>query len=150
VLGLYARERGLLRLEDAVRKMTSLNAAKIGLRDRGWLRSDSFADVTIFDEQRITDRATYDEPFQYAEGVEWVIVNGQVVIEKGAHTGVRSGRALRHESRMAKAQGAAASDGSPVKREKPGQLNAGHAGEGPAWHAPPGSLYFTGENRISR
>src|SRR5437016_12140899 len=58
VLGVYAGERGLLRLEDAVRKMTSLNAAKIGLRDRGLLPAESFADIAIFDEQRIIDRAT--------------------------------------------------------------------------------------------
>jgi N-acyl-D-aspartate/D-glutamate deacylase len=97
VLGVYARERGLLRLEDAVRKMTSLNAAKIGLRDRGFLRAGSFADMVIFDEKRISDRATYEEPFQYPEGIEYVVVNGQVVIDKGAHTGARPGRALRHE-----------------------------------------------------
>jgi len=98
VLGVYARERGLLRLEDAVRKMSSLNAAKIGLRDRGLLRVDSCADITLFDEKRVIDRATYDEPFQYSEGIEYVIVNGQVVLDKGIHTGARSRRALRHES----------------------------------------------------
>jgi N-acyl-D-aspartate/D-glutamate deacylase len=98
VLGVYARERGLLRLEDAVRKMSSLNAAKIGLRDRGWLRTDSFADITIFDEKRVLDHATYDQPFQYNEGIEYVIVNGQVVLDRGTHTGARPGRALRHKS----------------------------------------------------
>jgi N-acyl-D-aspartate/D-glutamate deacylase len=98
VLGVYGRERGLLRLEDAVRKMSSLNAAKIGLRDRGLLRVDSYADITLFDEKRVIDRATYDEPFQYSEGIEYVVVNGQVVLDKGTHTGARSGRALRHES----------------------------------------------------
>src|SRR2546428_917016 len=60
VLGEYGRERGLLRLEDAVRKMTSLNAAKIGLPDRGLLRAETFADITILDEQRVIDHATYD------------------------------------------------------------------------------------------
>ena len=108
MLGVYTRERGLLRLEDAVRKMTSLNAAKIGLRDRGLLRAGSFADIAIFDEKRVLDRATYEEPFQYSEGIEYVIVNGQVVIDKRAHTGARSGRALRHESVAAgPAQGSA-------------------------------------------
>src|SRR5213079_1824850 len=58
VLGVYARERGLLRLEDAVRKMTSLNASKLGIRDRGWLQAGWFADITVFDESRIIDRAT--------------------------------------------------------------------------------------------
>src|SRR5881296_109468 len=81
VLGVYVRERGLLRLEDAVRKMTSLNAAKIGLRDRGMLQAGLFADITVFDESRIIDRSTYAEPFQYSEGVEYVIVNGQVVLD---------------------------------------------------------------------
>ena len=97
VLGVYVRERGLLRLEEAVRKMTSLNAAKLGLRDRGLVREGCFADLTLFDPERVIDRSTYAEPFQYGDGIEYVIVNGQVVMEKGRHTGARSGRALRHE-----------------------------------------------------
>ena len=96
VVGVYVRERGLLRLEDAVRKMTSLNAAKIGIRDRGLLQAGLFADITIFDEKRVSDRSTYEEPFQYSEGVEYVIVNGRIVIDQGKHTGTRPGRALRH------------------------------------------------------
>jgi N-acyl-D-aspartate/D-glutamate deacylase len=96
ILGVYVRERGLLRLEDAVRKMTSLNAAKLGLRDRGILRPGAYADVTLFDPQRILDRATYANPFQYSEGIVHVIVNGQSVIENGEHTGALPGRALRH------------------------------------------------------
>jgi len=96
VLGVYVRERGLLRLEDAIRKMTSLNAAKIGIGDRGLVRPGLFADLTIFDENRVIDHSTYDEPFQYSEGVEYVIVNGQVVLDRGRHTGARPGRALRH------------------------------------------------------
>jgi N-acyl-D-aspartate/D-glutamate deacylase len=97
VLGVYARERGLLRLEDAVRKMTSLNAAKIGIRDRGLLREGFFADITIFDPERVVDRATYEEPFQYNDGIPYVIVNGTVVIDRKAHTGARPGRAVRHK-----------------------------------------------------
>ncbi len=95
LFGVYVRERGLLSLEEAVRKMTSLNAAKLGLRDRGILRPGAFADIAVFDPERAIDRATYVEPFQYAEGIEWVIVNGTVVLEKGMHTGARPGRALR-------------------------------------------------------
>jgi N-acyl-D-amino-acid deacylase len=106
VLGVYVRERALLRLEDAVRKMTSLNASKIGIRDRGLLNPGLFADITIFDANRILDRSTYSEPFQYSEGIEYVIVNGQLVMEKGKHTTARPGRALRH--RAAKQGGAAA------------------------------------------
>ncbi|MEO8428805.1 MAG: amidohydrolase family protein, partial [Verrucomicrobiota bacterium] len=98
VLGVYVRERGLLRLEDAVRKMTSLNAAKIGLRDRGLLQPGRFADITIFDPNRVIDRGTYTDPFQYSDGIEYVIVNGKLVLDKGTHTGAHSGRALRHQS----------------------------------------------------
>ena len=63
ILGVYVRQRKLLRLEDAVRKMTSLNAAKLGLRDRGLLRTGHYADLTLFDPQRVTDRATYTNAF---------------------------------------------------------------------------------------
>jgi N-acyl-D-aspartate/D-glutamate deacylase len=86
-----------LRLEDAVRKMTSLNAAKIGIVDRSLLRPGQFADVTIFDGQRVIDKATYEKPFAYPEGIEYVIVNGKLVLEKGKHTGVRAGKGLRHQ-----------------------------------------------------
>jgi N-acyl-D-aspartate/D-glutamate deacylase len=96
VLGVYVREQGLLALEDAIRKMTSLNAAKIGITDRGILRPGLFADITVFDAEEVLDRATYTKPFQYNEGIEYVIVNGQIVLERDTHTGARPGRALRH------------------------------------------------------
>jgi N-acyl-D-aspartate/D-glutamate deacylase len=96
ILGLYVRDRGLLRLEDAIRKMTSLNAAKIGLKNRGLLHVGDFADVTIFDPETICDKSTYLAPFQYSEGIDSVIVNGQVVLERGKHTEAFPGRALRH------------------------------------------------------
>jgi N-acyl-D-aspartate/D-glutamate deacylase len=95
VLGVYVRKIGLLRLEDAVRKMTSQNAAKLGLTDRGILRPGCYADITIFDADRVIDRATYAEPFQYSEGIEFVLVNGTLVLDRGKHTGARPGRALR-------------------------------------------------------
>jgi N-acyl-D-amino-acid deacylase len=95
VLGVYVRDRHLLTLEDAVRKMTSLNASKLGLRDRGLLRAGASADVTVFDPARVGDRATYEEPFRYGEGVEYVVVNGRVVLDRGSPTGDRPGRALR-------------------------------------------------------
>lgn len=95
VLGVYVREKNLLTLEDAVRKMTSLNAAKLGIKDRGVLREGAFADVTIFDEAKVIDKSTYTDPFHYNEGIEYVIVNGQVTLEKGKHTGAMGGRALR-------------------------------------------------------
>jgi N-acyl-D-aspartate/D-glutamate deacylase len=98
VLGVYVRQKGLLRLEDAVRKMTSQNAAKLGLHDRGLLRPGNYADITVFDPDKVIDRATYTQPFQYGEGIEYVIVNGRVVLEQGRHTGARPGRALRHSA----------------------------------------------------
>jgi N-acyl-D-amino-acid deacylase len=78
-----------------VRKMTSLNAAKLGLTDRGLLRPGNFADVVVFDPERIIDKADYSSPFKYSEGVEYVVVNGKVVMDGGKHTGERPGRALR-------------------------------------------------------
>jgi N-acyl-D-aspartate/D-glutamate deacylase len=98
VLGVYVHQLGLLRLEDAVRKMTSLDAAKLALLDRGLLRPGCFADLTLFDPERVIDRATYDKPFQYSEGIEYVIVNGQIVLDRRKHTGARPGRALRRAS----------------------------------------------------
>jgi N-acyl-D-aspartate/D-glutamate deacylase len=97
VLGVYVRERGVLKLEDAIRKMTSLNAAKIGLTDRGTLRVGNFADVTIFDADKVIDKSTYTAPFAYNDGIEFVIVNGQLVLDRGKHTGAMPGRALRHK-----------------------------------------------------
>jgi N-acyl-D-amino-acid deacylase len=135
VLGVYARDKHLITLEDGVRKMTSLNAAKLGLRDRGILREGAFADITIFNPQTIADRATYEEPFQYPVGIEYVLVNGQVVIDQGKHTGARPGRALRHKKPL---------------WENLRQLDTSNAGEGPIWHAATQSFYFTGNNRISR
>lgn len=95
VLGVYVREAGTLRLEDAIRKMTSLNAAKAGLTDRGLLLEGKYADLTIFAAERVTDTSTYTDPFQYGEGVEYVIVNGQIVLQKGERTDARPGRSLR-------------------------------------------------------
>lgn len=95
VLGVYVREEKLLTLEDAIRKMTSLNAAKIGLVDRGWIRAGGFADLVLFNPATVKDTSTYTEPFQYGLGIEYVAVNGQLVLERGEHTGARPGRALR-------------------------------------------------------
>jgi N-acyl-D-amino-acid deacylase len=94
VLGVYVRERGVLTLEDAVRKMTSLNAAKLGIVDRGTLKAGLFADVTVFDAGRVIDKSTYTDPFHYNEGIETVIVNGQLVLDNGKPTNARPGRPL--------------------------------------------------------
>ena len=86
----------MLRIEDAVRKMTSLNAAKLGITDRGILRPGAYADITLFDPKTVIDRATYEKPFAYNDGIEWVIVNGVPVLEPGGkHTGATPGRTLR-------------------------------------------------------
>jgi N-acyl-D-aspartate/D-glutamate deacylase len=97
VLGVYVRDRGVLKLEDAVRKMTSLNAAKLGVTDRGTLRAGAFADVTVFDPAKVIDRSTYTAPFAYGEGIEYVVVNGVLVLDRGKHTDAMPGRALRHK-----------------------------------------------------
>ncbi len=94
VLGRYVREEHLLTLEDAIRKMTSANAAKIHQYDRGLLRVGMAADVTIFNADTIIDNATYEKPHQYASGVEYVMVNGKMVLDKGRHTGARPGMIL--------------------------------------------------------
>jgi N-acyl-D-amino-acid deacylase len=91
VLGRYVREEKLLTLEDAVRKMTAANTAKVHVYDRGLIRPGQWADVTVFDAERVADRATFENPHQYAEGIRYVIVNGGVVLEDGRHTGARPG-----------------------------------------------------------
>ena len=95
VLGHYVRELKLLSLEDAVRKMTSLPAQTFGFRDRGLIREGFAADIVIFDENTIVDRATYDQPHQFPVGISFVIVNGEVVLKDNALTAARPGTALR-------------------------------------------------------
>ena len=82
-----------------MRKMTSLSAAKVGLYDRGLIRAGCFADITIFDLATVIDRATYLEPFQYSQGIDTVVVNGQVVLLRGEPTGALPGRVLRKAGR---------------------------------------------------
>ena len=94
VLGRYVRELKLITLEDAIRKMTSLPAQTFNLRDRGQIREGFAADIVIFDPATVTDKATYEQPHQYAEGFSSVIVNGQVVFDGTKLTGVMSGQPL--------------------------------------------------------
>lgn len=94
VLGKYVREEKVLPLEEAVRRMTSLPAQKFSLRDRGLLREGMAADIVIFDENNVQDNATYEKPHAYSSGFEYVIVNGQLVVENGKHLGTRSGAVL--------------------------------------------------------
>jgi dihydroorotase/N-acyl-D-amino-acid deacylase len=97
VLGRYVREQKVITLEDAIRKMTSLPASILGLDDRGALQTGKMADLVIFDPATVIDRATFESPFQYPEGIATVVVNGQVVLDEGRHTGVRPGKILRHK-----------------------------------------------------
>ncbi|MGE5816748.1 MAG: N-acyl-D-amino-acid deacylase family protein [Deltaproteobacteria bacterium] len=92
VLGKYVRDEKVLTLEDAVRKMTSLPAQTLRLKDRGLLREGYWADVVVFDPNTVSDPATYENPQQYAKGVPYVLVNGTVVIDNGNHTGARPGK----------------------------------------------------------
>ncbi|MFX1452340.1 MAG: amidohydrolase family protein, partial [Promethearchaeota archaeon] len=95
VLGKYVREKKLLSLQDAIRKMTSFPAQKLGLKDRGILKEDYWADITIFDAKTIIDKATYENPRLYSEGVKYVFVNGVVAYNKGDFTGSKSGIPIR-------------------------------------------------------
>jgi dihydroorotase/N-acyl-D-amino-acid deacylase len=94
VLGVYVRERGVLTLEDAVRKMSSLPSARVRLADRGVLRPGMKADIAVFDPARVRDLATFEKPHQYAEGLQYVLVNGAIVLDGGAITPARPGRVL--------------------------------------------------------
>jgi N-acyl-D-amino-acid deacylase len=94
VLGRYVRELHVLTLPEAVRKMTSMNADKIGLKDRGRLREGMWADVAIFDANRVIDRATFDNPHRYPVGIQYVLVNGILTVEADHHTGALAGRVI--------------------------------------------------------
>lgn len=94
ILGRYVREEGLLSIEEAVRKMTSFPAQKLGLTRKGVLRPGADADVVIFDPEVVVDKATSQESKQYPEGIEYVLVNGEICVEKGQFTGRTAGRVL--------------------------------------------------------
>ncbi len=102
VLGVYVREKKTITLEDAVRKMTAFPAARLRLADRGILRPGMKADITVFNPTTVRDMATFDKPHQYAEGFTLVVVNGQVVFEKGEMTAARPGRVLYGPGRVVK------------------------------------------------
>ena len=97
VLGTLSRDEGLFRLEEAVRKMTSIPAQRLGLTDRGILRDGMKADIVLFDPDRVQAQATFDEPKQYPVGIDYVLVNGRLVVDQGQHTGALPGRALRSQ-----------------------------------------------------
>jgi N-acyl-D-amino-acid deacylase len=98
ILSEFVREEGHLRLPDAIRKMTSFPAQRLGVLDRGILRHGMKADIVIFDPDNVKALANHREPKQYPTGIEYVIVNGTVVIDQGEHTGALPGRSLKHGS----------------------------------------------------
>lgn len=95
ILGQYVRDEKLLSLEAAIHKMTGAPAARVGLRDRGLIKEGMFADITIFDPAKVIDKATFESPNQYPAGIEYVLVNGKISVDKGQHTSALAGRALR-------------------------------------------------------
>jgi N-acyl-D-amino-acid deacylase len=95
ILGQFVRDEQLLSLEEAVRKMTSAPAARLGLVDRGLLRDGFWADLVVFDPARVRSNATYDQPRRYPDGIDYVAVNGQLVVDANVHTGALPGHALR-------------------------------------------------------
>jgi N-acyl-D-aspartate/D-glutamate deacylase len=95
VLGEFVRDDATLGLEEAVRKMTSAPAKRLGLKDRGLLRNRMKADIVVFDPAKVRSNATYEEPRRFPDGIEYVIVNGVVVVDRGEHTGALPGRVLR-------------------------------------------------------
>jgi N-acyl-D-amino-acid deacylase len=97
VLGHYSRDLGLFELEEAVRRMTSLPARWFGFCDRGVVLPGAFADLVVFNPDTVSDRSTFTKPTEPADGIDTVLVNGQVVWKEGAATGKRPGRSLRRE-----------------------------------------------------
>jgi len=95
VLGKFSRDEGLFPMEDGIRRLTSLPAQNLKIKNRGLLQPGYFADVVIFDPEKVTDKAAFQEPHQYAEGVEHVFVNGTQVLKEGEHTGATPGRFVK-------------------------------------------------------
>ena len=95
----YVRQLGLVSWEEMVRRLTGAAAARLGLPDRGLLRTGMAADVVCLDAASVRDMATYDDPRRYPEGIPYVVVNGKLVIDQGRHTGNLPGRALRKKTR---------------------------------------------------
>jgi len=97
VLGQFVREQKLMRLEEAVRKMTSLSMRRFNVHDRGLIKDGMWADITIFNPETVRDNATYLKPDAAPSGIEFVLVNGQVMLEKGKlHPSLRAGHVLRY------------------------------------------------------
>ncbi|MBA4850972.1 D-aminoacylase [Emticicia sp. BO119] len=100
VLGRYVREKQVLRLEDAVRRMTSLPAQRFKIEDRGLIRTGYAADIVIFDKNTVADKATFETPHAYSEGIDYVLVNGTIVLENGKHTGKKPGEIIYGKGKL--------------------------------------------------
>jgi N-acyl-D-amino-acid deacylase len=98
ILGKYVRDEGVLTMEEAIRKMTSLPAMFLGLQDRGIVKEGFWADLVVFDPDKVRCRATYGNPRLYPEGIPYVLVNGQLAVDQGEPTGALSGKVLRHRN----------------------------------------------------
>ena len=98
VLGKYVREEKVMTLEDAIRRMTSLPADKFNLKQRGLLKEGYLADIVVFDENEVTDMATFENPHQFSKGFKYVFVNGALTIENGVHNATRKGIAIRNNN----------------------------------------------------
>jgi N-acyl-D-aspartate/D-glutamate deacylase len=96
VLGKYAREEKFFDLSTAVKKMTSMPAEKLGLNKRGLIKKGNYADIVIFNPEEVSDKSTFVNPHQLATGIDYVIVNGKVIVKKGKHNGITSGKVIRH------------------------------------------------------
>lgn len=94
-LGRYVREKKLIGWEEAIRKMTGRTAEIFNLKDRGLIKKDHWADIVIFDPEKIADRATFENPYQYAQGIEGLVIGGEIVLRNGKYSGKRAGRILR-------------------------------------------------------
>ena len=95
ILGRYVREQSLISLETAIGKMTGMPAARLGITDRGQVLEGLVADLVIFDQEKIIDHSTFENPHQLSEGIQYLLVNGELVISNGIHTQSRAGRVLR-------------------------------------------------------
>ncbi|QYH39369.1 D-aminoacylase [Algoriphagus sp. NBT04N3] len=95
ILGYYVREKNILDLPTAIHKMTGLSAQRLGIQDRGIIKKGNFADLTIFDPEKIIDRSTFTDPHQYPTGVQFVLVNGRLIVDQGEFQDIRPGKILR-------------------------------------------------------
>ncbi|MGC8689560.1 MAG: amidohydrolase family protein, partial [Thermoplasmata archaeon] len=95
VISGYWREKNLISLSEAIRKMTGLSAAKLRLKERGLIKEGYYADLVIFDPEKISDLATFNDPIKFPAGIDYVIVNGVIVAERGKHTNKKPGRIIK-------------------------------------------------------